>query len=418
MIQILRSLIQERFLTLWALPASIVLLVGSLPLLFVQLDTYLATGDWSPFVLQFTASSAQSILSTIAGSSMTALSLAYSLALLVFTLAAGNIGPRLIERFTSELSTQFTAGILGGSFLYSLHTLLYVQDDFVPKITIAGAGALAVLSVLQLIYFVRMVARNITIDQEVAQITQKLENALGEHNRELANTDDEIPDPAHFKTAIRIDQAGYLTEIDTQNLCKIAKREGLRVFISFPEGEFLLPGQEIARVDIRDVENSVRKKLLDCFVMNQSRSEQSTIEFSIRLLLEIALRALSPGVNDTYTAIAAANGLSRALWKMANFKLRNTLHTDNNGDVRVIKYVPGASQLFGTAFHPLRRASGSNILMAQALAENFAQFHAMGDPSLQAIVEDHCKLLMKELRLHNHQKVDVETVASLLPKLA
>ena len=172
------SLLRRPVVVLLTLPAGIALSLCVLPFTTMALDVYLAGCGALPAVLRFSEETARTLLTVVAGGAMTALSLTYSLVLVVFTLAAGNIGPRLLARFASEPVNQVTAGILGGTFLYSLTTLVFMKAGFVPGFTVAGSGALAIISVVQLIYFVRHVSESVSVDSEIADISHRLTKQL------------------------------------------------------------------------------------------------------------------------------------------------------------------------------------------------------------------------------------------------
>jgi uncharacterized membrane protein len=392
-------------------------MIAALPIATVSIDTWLAEGFLSPFVFQFSTSSAQTILSTIAAGAMTALSLAYSLALLVFTLAAGNIGPRLLKRFTSELVPQVTAGILGGTFLYSLHALLYVQNEFLPKITIAVAGFLATLSVLQLIYFVRQIANNITIDEEIAGITNNLIEDLTEESSSLDTAKDDLPSDKEFEFEIKPEKSGYLNSYNRDAILKFAHKHDLAMKLTSYDGRFVSVDDVIVRMN-KNIDDDLKSSLMDLISIENSRSNVNRIEFSIRLLVEIALRALSPGVNDTYTAIAVVDSLSKAILVVSDKEEEYSIQCDEDDIARLYSFHRSAKQIVGMSFHPLRRASTDNILMAQALAKVYSRLYENGTEKLQKIVKKHSLLLMEEVANGNHLETDIESVGEyLLPAL-
>lgn len=387
--------------------------IAVLPILTVLLDKWFAEGFLSPLVFQFTPSSAQTILSTIATGAMAALSLAYSLALLVFTLAAGNIGPRLLKRFTTEPINQITAGILGGTFLYSLHALLYIQEDFLPKLTISGAGLLAIISVLQLIYFVRQVAKNITIDEEIAEITSNLIEDLEKQTAQKEHETPEVPNDEEFKFEFKAQTAGYINNYNIIALIKIAQEKDFTIKLKAPDGKFVLTDEVIAQIDKKiddDVENEINKAI----TIEATRSNNNLIEFSMRLLVEIALRALSPGVNDTYTAIAVVDSLSKAISVISEKQTGHAIHLDGIGDPRIFSIHRSLKEVIGIAFHPLRRASTNNILMAQSLAKVYSRLYLNGKDTTKEILKAHAKLLIKEISNGNHLDTDINSVIEFL----
>lgn len=173
-----RTILRQPLMLLFTLPASIALGVGALaPIVHFASNTIFGD-DAFGFLPVVHPATVHTLLSVIATAAMTALSLTYSLVLVVFTLAAGNIGPRLIKRFTSDLVNQITAGIFGGTFVYSVGALLLLGDNRNPTLTAYVATLLAIVSMLQLVYFVRNVSTSISIDDEVAGIAARAATLL------------------------------------------------------------------------------------------------------------------------------------------------------------------------------------------------------------------------------------------------
>lgn len=407
---LIRSVLRSPIVVLLTLPAGIAFGIGVLPIGMVFLERNLSQGALSPFVLQFGADSARSLLTVVAAAAMTALSLTYSLVLVVFTLAAANIGPRLLKRFTSEPVNQITAGIFGGTFLYSLTALLFVQPDFVPKVTIAGSGALAILSVFQLIYFIRNVSRSVTIDDEIAAITERLSDALEQHVEQAKDRSDDVEDNHDYVGILKATESGYIGEVDESSLVDLCREVDMIIRFQTPPGRFILGGEELV-ASTRDLtDEDMAARLRSHIAIEPSRSENRPIEFSVNLLVEIALRALSPGVNDSFTAVAAIDRLFSVFAKTAGGVDQPLRYCDDEGVLRLT--MPGISikSLIGQAFDPLRRASADNILVAQSLARALSRLNSVGSDDLTEVLAKHASLLVDELRKANHLRHDIDSV--------
>ncbi|MEQ9125568.1 MAG: DUF2254 family protein, partial [Alphaproteobacteria bacterium] len=165
----------QPFLLLLTVPAGIAIGVGILPFPLIWLErAFPVVEDLAP---AFHPETARSVLGVVAAGAMTALALTYSITLVVFTLAAGAIGPRLLRRFISDPVSQASAGVFGGAFVFSMTTLAFVTPESSPRLAVVAAMLLGVHVVLQLVFFVRHVAGNVSIDDEVAAIAGRLETA-------------------------------------------------------------------------------------------------------------------------------------------------------------------------------------------------------------------------------------------------
>lgn len=389
-------------------PGSIVLSLWLVAVFSVLLDQWLRTDIYLKKinVLVVDYDTALSVLGTIATGAITTLSLVYSLMLVVFTLAAGNIAPRLLQRFTRDSVSQVTAGLLGGTFLFSLSVLHQTRPDFVPGLSIAIAFALSAISVLQLIYFVHEVSRSVTIDEEIAEISDGLEKRLNKlislEPDQASSIGKELP-PLNYE--IFAHKSGYLTNLDEAELLSFAQKYDLKFSIVEKPGNFLLKGQCVACCDFDAAksdmdEESFRETFLSMLTIAEARgSANDDVEYAINMLIEIALRALSPGVNDTFTAIACVDQMSAAFNEMVQSELRNNELVDEDGVLRVVINGYEADDIFNTAFSPIRRCCRSNFLMAQNLGDAILRLHKAATKEHKVLLENQLELLTQECEL-------------------
>lgn len=370
-----------------------------------------------PFGIFYTDyDTAKSVLSTVATASITTLGLVYSIVLVVFTTAAGNIGPRLLQRFTSDPVNQFTAGLFGGTFLFALTVLHQTDPSFVPLFSIALTFFLAGLSVLQLIYFVHQASISVTIDEEVAKIADQLEQGIGrllDDKEGLDGSSIEVPDFEKLTDSIEAESSGYITFIDIPALVELGKENDLFISLIQGYGSFIVPGIKLA-VTSGKLEGEQRKKFVNRFrealAVSNSRSPDSDVEFSINLLIEIALRALSPGVNDTFTAVACIDRISATLVRPVKSGLRDHIRSDTDKISRL--YLPGMSlkDLINAAFHPLRRASAENVLMTKHILGALGRLNEIGDDDARAILRTHADLVATGAKNAGFLKEDLDFV--------
>ena len=406
-------------------PGIIALALWSFSLITLWLDqSFPEFSSTQPFRLFYTDyETAKAVLSTVAAASITTLGLVYSIVLVVFTTAAGNIGPRLLQRFTSDTVNQFTAGLFGGTFLFSLTVLHQTDSGFVPAISIAVTFLLAGLAVLQLIYFVHKASVSVTIDEEVAEIADQLEKDIAKLVGDEDGLDDYDQDPPEkdsYKDHLLVEISGYITHIDVQRLVKLAAQHDVFISLCHGHGNFIIPGLKLAEFTIR-LEGKNRDDLFedirDSITISQSRSPDSDVEFSTSLLIEIALRALSPGTNDTFTAVACVDRITSALVRPVRRGLRDHFRADEKNIPRV--YLPGMTlkDLLNNAFHPLRRASAGNILMTKHLLDALGRLFVLGDEEACRLIKDHAETVVEGVKGTNALKSDIEFVHKHYQKL-
>lgn len=401
----------QPFLLLLTVPAGIAVGVGILPFPLIWLErAFPVVEDLAP---AFHPETARSVLGVVAAGAMTALALTYSITLVVFTLAAGAIGPRLLRRFISDPVSQASAGVFGGAFVFSMTTLAFVTPESSPRLAVVAAMLLGVHVVLQLVFFVRHVAGNVSIDDEVAAIAGRLETAL-RNRRERYETLEDPPDDDAFDCSIEASRPGYVGAFDEQALVEIARKEDLIIRIDRGPGRFVLEGEPVVLLS-KNVDEETRDRIGAYVVVEPARSEGRQVEFSMHLLVEIALRALSPGVNDVYTAIAVSDSISGAIADdLGQYEGTRGL-TDSDGKTRLI--VPELSQreLIGQAYHPLRQAGAGQVLMCQALARAFSRIYAVGGETARDAVRHHVELLMRQIDRTDMLPEDVDSIFTFMP---
>jgi uncharacterized membrane protein len=383
---------------LLGVPGAIAVFIWLLAIPLVWLDTsFNIVGDPLPFWLAISTDTARSLLSTIATAAITTLSMVYSIMLVVFTLAAGNIAPRLLQRFSRDRVNQVTAGILGGTFLYSLSVLRATGPDLRPEMSIAVAFILAAVSVLQVINFVYSVSRSVTIDAEVAKISEQLEHQVNVLLAETGTGQDSFDEDA-LVTSIRASESGYVTMLDEAALLRLARHHDTSIAVRVAPGDFVLAGQELAVAGFDQDDKDAAATVISSISLQPYRGAVDDIRFSIRILLEIALRALSPGVNDSFTAVTCADRIAAALVKPVSEGLRGDVRCDENGVARL--KVPGLSleDLFNMTLHPLRQAARGNILMLDHLGKVLNSLHAIAGPEAKRLIKAHGKALLETAR--------------------
>lgn len=362
---------------------------------------------------------ARAVLQTIATGAITTLSLVYSLVLVVFTLAAGNIAPRLLKRFTEDRVNQVTAGLLGGTFLFALTVLYHTNSSFIPIMSITVAMVLAVIFVLQLVYFVHSVSRSVTIDEEIAVISGRLEQRISKMVRSEKEKDDGRVAPGTFDFGVAATRSGYLSSVDENALLALACKCDMAIKLRFKPGDFILETQNVAYLSREPEEKSeeIEEALHACLVIWPSRDALNEIEYSINLLVEIALRALSPGVNDTFTAIASLDRMTAAFSAAVRFGLRGRDIVDDDRIVRAMIPGPNLKDMLDMAFHPLRRVSAGNMLMMEHLAQALTRLHEIGNPEARKFIASHAKLLLDSAHSARPLEEDFASLKTLLPFL-
>lgn len=330
---------------------------------------------------------ARLLVSTIAGSMMTVTSLVFSLTLIALTMTSSQFGPRLLTNFMRDRATQLMLGTFLATFVYALITLGSIhragEENVVPYLSITVAMALAIFSFGVLIFFVHHIASAIQADAIIARVSGDLQQAIEQH----FGTQSEGTDPASEKAAVpdfdsldadseavRSGGGGYLQAIDHDGLLAVATDNDLVIRLEYRAGHFIVPGQVIARVSpAHRAEAGVVDAVAKAFVVGKTRTMVQDIEFAMTAIVEIALRALSPGINDPYTALACIDHISAGLAEALKRSPPPIALKDDTDAVRLILNPVTFPGLLNTAIDQIRQCAGHNVAVVIRLLEALAR---------------------------------------------
>ena len=373
-----------------------------------HLEAYLrdAHAGLVPDFLVVQVETARAVFTVSAGASMSALVMVYSIVLLVYTMAASAIGPRLLQRFGDDRVSQIAVGSLGATFLYSLQSLWLTRNDAVPDLTVAVGAAYMVISVLLLLLFVQRVSRRVSIDQEAAEIARALDHQVADAlARSTPILSSELVLPEGDERTVSSPGDGYVDAIEPGQLLQAAQAVGATVFYDVQPGDFVIAGEPVATV-FNDPDRTLDGHVIAALPLLSVRTPEGDLRFSVNLLVEIALRALSPGVNDTFTAIACVDRLSAALATARAERLSSGVYLDGDGVARVVSPTTTADTLFQEAFPPMRRAARRNGLMSLALQRAIARMVAIAEPDQRETMVAELRLLAEEVEASDQLSAD------------
>ena len=264
---------------------------------------------------------AQVILSIIATSIMTVVSIVFAILLMTLTLASTQFSPRILISFVRDRTTQWTLGVFLGTFCYCMAALPAARalpHPFVPVATVTGAMVLALVCVGWLIYFINHISRSISVNHIVDRIARETELVIDEFmpypRGPFLLPDRSEASSAEDGTPILNRQSGYIRYVDINHLVAAAKAYRICVHLERRVGQFVPAGVPLARVSKPERVPADRAlHLIAAFDIGPTRTMQQDVEFGIIQIVDIALRAMSPAVNDPSTAISCVDQLSRII---------------------------------------------------------------------------------------------------------
>lgn len=279
--------------------------------------------DSLPTVMSGGASGASSVLTAISGSLITVIATVFSLTIVTLTLVSGQYSPRMLRSFMADRGLQVVLGAYIGTFVYSLMILRLVSTSgggssgFNPAVSVAVAVLLALLCVSLLIYFINHVAKIIqssTIVQMAHGDTMGLVNGLDdfEDSSEAVNDPEENPEWADLLSeepdAVKSRNSGYVESMNFEEILDSVVDENTKV-VEIPPGPgtFVSAGLPVVKIwPSRDggLKSDTERQVNRAFVFGKERTFQQDLAFGLRQLSDIALKGLSPGINDPTTGDA------------------------------------------------------------------------------------------------------------------
>ncbi|WP_442948082.1 DUF2254 domain-containing protein [Nostoc sp.] len=329
------------------------------------------------------ADSALTLLSTIASSMITVAGTVFSVTLVALTLASQQFGPRVLRNFMQDVRFQFVLGTFIATFIYCLLVLRSVHDGFVPKISITVAILLAIASIAVLIYFIHHASTSIHAWHIIREISDELESNIdyvfsenlgNSHPNHKGQLVEEIArDLEQQAYPILATGNGYIRAIDYDCLMKIAKSKDLVLHLKQRPGKFIVRGSKLVRVFPFERGNQkLTKQINQAFILGRERTAFQDVEFSIKQLVEIAIRAISPAVNDPFTAIRCIDQLSVALCRLTQGEFPSPYCYDDNNQLRLIADQVTFAGLVDDAFHQIRQYARQEVAVTIRLLEAIA----------------------------------------------
>jgi uncharacterized membrane protein len=318
---------------------------------------------------------AQIILAGIAGSIMTVVSIVFAILLMTLTLASMQFSPRIIVSFSQDKVTQWTLGIFLGTFLYCMGALPAARSlpyPFAPIDTVVGAMLLAIACVAWLLFFIHHISRAISVNYIVDKIASDTEAVIDEllprRRNHLGYRNATAPTVIEWDARVPSNSSGYIRFIDTARLTAVAKEHRIRIRVLRRVGQFLPEGVSLLAISRGDrLSPAAIDDLLGAFDLGPSRTLQQDIEFGVLQIVDIALKAISPAVNDPTTAISCVDQLSRILIRCASREPQDAFLYDPPGVVRVSVPWIGFSGLLESAFEQIRMYSKGDVAVSLRL---------------------------------------------------
>lgn len=415
-VKLIRLLNELRY-SFWFVPALISVAAIALGYGMQRLDLYLyGKLDWD----LTDPSGARAILTTVAGSSITVAGVVFSITMVVLSTASDQFGPRLMRNFIRHRQTKWVLGGYIGTFIYCLMVTATVRGGdygWTPQLSVTAGGILGVLSFGLLIAFVHHVATFLqapnVIDDAAARLTENIRvlfplSALPQSRHECIRAGG-IPAGMSAGTAIFSKKGGYIQAIGLEAILDEATAQKVLVRIHFKPGDYILPGERVSTVwETSKKWENASEVINEALILGRQRTDDQDLEFAIDQVAEIAVRALSPGINDPFTAMNCIKKLGEVISHLDNHRLPEGGLHDDEGILRVATQIYTFEGLMGASFHQIRQNCRGVETVSITLIDTLARLkNLVSTETLEKEVIRHAKLLRNDVENHFKNQSDV-----------
>ncbi len=379
------------------------------------LPAWLLEGAW---VYNGGATGARTLLGMVASSAIGVAGTVFSITIAALSLAAGQMGPRLLRNFTQDRGNQFTLGAFLGTFSYALMVLRSVrtqaEGEFVPHLSLSVCILLGFLCVATLVYFVHHMASRINVDTVIELVSGDMQEAI----TRMACADAPFGQPPLLPQGsvcvVTDSRQGYVSDLDAPSLADWAAEHQAVLQLLARPGDYVFPGAPIALFHPADADadaqEGARKAICNAVSLSAERASADDIEYGVRQLVEVAVRALSPGINDPHTAMSALDRLGAALCSLQGLHLPNGLYMRDGHCVLMVPAVDYA-RLAGAMFNLVRQnASGSATVLTRMLQVLTAVASCERSAARLRVLQQHADQIVADVERTVASHADLQTM--------
>jgi uncharacterized membrane protein len=354
------------------------------------------------------AEGARGLLQTVAGSMITVAGVTFSITMVALSFASSQFGSRLLRNFMADTGNQIVLGTFVATFIYCLLVLRTVRRDgdteFVPYISVTTGLLLGLVSLIVLIYFFHHMALSLQAPYVIGQVAgdlfstiERLYPAAGtEQDRSRPGKPDVPSDFDDQAQVVRAEANGYIQAIDEEDLINIAGDREMVLKLPVRPGDFIIKGMALVCALPRDrLDDETAHRLRSNFILGKQRTYTQDVEYGVEQLVEVAERALSPGINATFTAITCIDWLGAALAELFRRDFSSPYRLDSQGNLRVWFERPlTVDGVVDAAFNQIRQSARDNVAVHIRLLEKIAALRALTrDPHALAALDRHARMI-------------------------
>lgn len=398
----------------WFVPAVMTMLGGVLALVLLHIDrSLMGKSERLGWLYGGGSDGASTLLSTVAGSVITVAGVVFSITIAALTQASSQFGPRLLRNFMRDTSNQVVLGTFVATFLFCLlvlrtiHGKLTDGEAFVPQASVTTGVLLAMASIAVLIYFIHHVSVSLQSPSVVAAVRDDLEEVIDRLSDDQVGAAVDRSDGAELHVPLDFDEraqavtstrSGYVQAVDYAGLTRYARDSHLLLRLAYRPGDYVIEGSVLFWAYPADQwRDELSERCNVAFICGSHATAEQDVEYAIRQMVEVAVRALSPGINDPFTAINCIDNLGSAVCRIAHCGLPGPMRYDEDGVRRLITPVTTFDGAVDIAFNQIRQYGADSVAVMIRLLEVIAACGAqINEDSQRQTLFRHAKVIYEQ----------------------
>ncbi|MGB7755020.1 MAG: DUF2254 domain-containing protein [Salinisphaera sp.] len=352
----------------WFLP-SLMMLVGlTLFAITLTIDELHLTGSvLHTLFYSGGTTNAANLLQTLTGAMVAIATVVFSTMMVVLTLATSQFGHRLIRSFMRDRANQAVLGIFLATFVYCMLVFHMVGNDpknhFVPGVSLSVGFVMALFATCTLIYFTHHMAQLFSAPEVLETVGVEFDQAIDRMYPDHGGDDGaSAPELGHGTQDLIAYEGGYVQAIGTEALLEIAEHHEIVIESCVSYGDYVLPGSVLARLHGAEIDQETARHAAREYILGRSRMTDHDLLFAVNQMAEIGVRALSPALNNPFTALDCVNRIGRSLAVLIRRPMPSEVVTDKEGEMRLIIRVPNFHDLLDAAFMPIRNYGRTSVI--------------------------------------------------------
>lgn len=390
--------------SLWFVPSLLVLAALGLAAITPAIDRVIPY-TWinqTPLLFSGKADGARAVLTTVATATIGVAGVVFSMTIVSLQLASSQFGPRLLRTYLRDRSNQIVLGTFLGTFLYCIVVLPTVnatdQFAFVPHIAVTISVLLAITCLAMLVYYIDHIAQSIHADAVIDSVSRELEVVIDDLFPEDIgqagglSDDPGEPDLTQRTESVSIEStgSGYIRFINGDKLLAIAEVEDLFIHILRPPGSFVRHGDPIAEASsATQIDDEVHNAIRASIALGAHRTTLQDVLFTFEQASEIAMRAMSPGINDPITAMHCIDRIGDGIARLVKRRYPSRWRADSSGQVRIRVDPVSLEEILESTVIAISRTAGVHLQVWLRLIEG------LHNAALCAKQDDVAELLRK-----------------------